>query len=150
MGWIAEFLNKGTQEVSVNGSFSKWTNVTSGVPQGSVLGPVLVMVYINELPLLVENKLKMYADDTKLYGPVASLGDAQKPQHELDVLNKLSEEWSLKFNVAKCKVMHCCAQKPRGIYYMREPMVKPRLRRPLLKKIWGSPDKYTEANKTVL
>ena len=59
----------------------------------------------------------MYAADTKLYGQVPSLDDARKLQHDLDTLNKWSEEWLLKFNVAKCRVMHCGTQNPGTLYF---------------------------------
>ena len=61
--WISEFLSNRTQRVSVNNSLSSWSKVTSGVPQGSVLGPVLFIIYVNELPDLVNSTMKMYADD---------------------------------------------------------------------------------------
>ena len=69
---ISDFLSKRTQRVAVNNSLSNWLNVLSGVPQGSVLGPVLFILYVSELPHLVNSKIKIYADDTKLFGPVTS------------------------------------------------------------------------------
>ena len=121
MGWICEFLNNRTQRVSVNNSLSECTKITSGVPQGSVLGPILFIIYVNELPSLVKSKMKMYADDTKLYRPVSDLSDVQLLQDDLDVLTEWSKKWLLKFNVAKCKIMHCGKQNPRAAYYMKRP-----------------------------
>ena len=94
-GWISEFLSHRIQRVSVNSSLSKWTKVISGVPQGSVLGPILFILYVNELPSLVNSKIKPYADDTcKLYRPVSCQSDAQKLQSDIDILSKWSKEWN--------------------------------------------------------
>ena len=83
------------------------------------MGQILFTLYVNELPSLVNNKIKLYADDTKFYGPVSCQSDAQKLQSDLDILSKWSEEWLLKFNIGKCKVMHCGNHNSRALYYMR-------------------------------
>jgi hypothetical protein len=67
LGWIKNFLTDRKQKVVLNGSNSDWTEVTSGIPQGSVLGPILFTIYINDLPDVVYNMAKLFADDTKLY-----------------------------------------------------------------------------------
>ena len=67
LGWIKNFLTDRKQKVVLNGSHSDWTEVTSGIPQGSVLGPILFTIYINDLPDVVYNMAKLFADDTKLY-----------------------------------------------------------------------------------
>jgi hypothetical protein len=64
--WIKNFLSERKQKVVLNGSNSKWTDVTSGIPQASVLGPILFTIYINNLPDVVQNVAKLFADDTKL------------------------------------------------------------------------------------
>ena len=63
------------QRVQVNGEFSPWHNVTSGILQGSVLGPILFVVFINDLPDCVDSKVFMFADDTKLYRTIAHQSD---------------------------------------------------------------------------
>ena len=113
LAWISDFLNNRKQRVSVN-----WGEVTSGVPQGSVLGPTLFILYVNELPSLVRSKIKMFADDTKLYGPVRNHADARIIQDDLNILSAWSNKWLLRFNVSKCKVMHCGRVNPKFSYYM--------------------------------
>jgi len=75
------------QRVQVNGSLSSWTRVTSGVPQGTVLGPLLLFaLYVNELPSLVSSPLLIFADDIKLYRIIWSREDWLQLQHDIDVL----------------------------------------------------------------
>jgi hypothetical protein len=66
LNWIKDFLKNRTQKVMVNGAGSEWENVTSGIPQGSVLGPILFVIYINDLPDTVESDSYLFADDTKV------------------------------------------------------------------------------------
>jgi len=84
----------------------------SGVPQGSVLGPVLFFIFINDLPSVIDTKCKVFADDTKLYHPILSLIDFEILQNDLDKLIIWSNTWLLGFNEAKCKVMHVGKHNP--------------------------------------
>ncbi|KAK3108052.1 hypothetical protein FSP39_000221 [Pinctada imbricata] len=104
--WIKEFLTNRKQRVVLNGQNSCWTDVTSGIPQGTVLGPILFLIYINDLPEAVENAVKLFADDTKLYGQVNNLSDEIKMQQDITKLTNWSDKWLLKFNADKCKHMH--------------------------------------------
>jgi hypothetical protein len=97
--WIADFLMGRKQQVVVKGSHSSWADVLSGVPQGSVLGPILFILYVNELPELVTSSVKMFADDTKLYRRVQGIQDANHLQQDLDILQDWSQQWLLCFNV---------------------------------------------------
>ena len=74
--WIKDFLTNRKQHICVRGSYSSWCNVTSGVPQGSVLGPILFIIYVNDLPEVVQSKLWMFADDTKIYYTISSNEDS--------------------------------------------------------------------------
>ena len=78
------------QCVIVSGVRSSYASVTSGVPQGSVLGPLLFLIYINDLPDAVFNLVKLFADDTKLFARIRSLSDCQKLQADLSALQSLS------------------------------------------------------------
>ena len=73
--WINSFLSQRKQRVVVNGAYSQWNDVTSGIPQGSVLGPVLFIIYINDLPETVESMVHIFADDTKIYRKIATAND---------------------------------------------------------------------------
>ena len=78
----------------------------SGVPQGSVLGPILFLVYINDLEEVVTGKILKFADDTKLFRKVNEIADKQNLQDDIDKLVKWSEKWQMLFNFGKCKCLH--------------------------------------------
>ena len=88
--WLESFLVGRKQKVVLNGEESDWTNVTSGIPQGSVLGPILFLIYINDLPDVVNNIVKLFADDTKIYAKVNTKEQEENLQSDIDNLM----EWS--------------------------------------------------------
>ena len=90
----------------VDGEVSSWKSVLSGVPQGSVLGPILFLVYINDLEEGVTGKILKFADDTKLFRKVKEIGDKQNLQDDIDKLVKWCEKWKMLFNFGKCKCLH--------------------------------------------
>ena len=94
------------QRVVVDGEVSSWKSVLSGVPQGSVLGPILFLVYINDLEEGVTGKILKFADDTKLFTKTKEIGDKQNLQDDIDKLVKWSEKWQMIFNFGKCKCLH--------------------------------------------
>ena len=101
----------------IGGSGSSWKNVTSGVPQGSVLGPLLFVAYINDLDDVVSiSGIKKFADDTKVYREVCSELDATSFQSELDSIFDWSMDWSMFFNIDKCKVMHVGSRNKKIVY----------------------------------
>ncbi|XP_072043470.1 uncharacterized protein [Amphiura filiformis] len=104
--WIQDFLSGRTQQVVVDGKTSSPTKVTSGVPQGSVLGPLLFLVYINDLPACVKNSTtRLFADDCALYKQIKSARDATLLQEDLDALQRWESTWLMKFHPSKCKVV---------------------------------------------
>ena len=103
INWISSFLCRRQQRVAVNGEKSKWFSVDSGVPQGSVLRPLLFILYVNNIPDLVDSKIKMFADDIKIYTQVTSFSDVLSFQNDLDKFYGWAREWLLRFNIAKCK-----------------------------------------------
>ena len=89
-----------------DGEVSGLKSVLSGVPQGSVLGPILCLVYINVLEEWVTCKILKFADDTKLFRKVKEIGDKQNLQDDIDKLVKWSAKWQMLFNFGKCKCLH--------------------------------------------
>ena len=104
----------------LNKTESSWKPVISGVPQGSVWGPVLFFIYINDLPDHVKSSCKIFADDTKVYSKVDSLLETTELQKDIDNLVCWSKTWLLSFNAAKCKVMHIGHGNHMGDYYMED------------------------------
>ena len=104
--WIEDWLMDREQRVVLLGSSSDWIRVKSGVPQGSVLGPLLFLIYINDIDDSVCNNLLKFADDTKVYSVVSNRKEINKLQQDLHNLCNWSQDWLILFNVDKCKVMH--------------------------------------------
>jgi len=118
--WINNWLTGRQQRVVLNGRGSDWTEVRSGVPQGSVLGPILFLIYINDLDEVVRmvNVIKKFADDTKLGQTVETLEQRRLLQEALDNLVSWAEKWDMKFNIKKCKVVHIGHGNPEHRYEM--------------------------------
>ncbi len=104
VNWIQDFLAERSQSVVLRGSSSTLLPVTSGVPQGSVLGPTLFLIYINDLPTTVNCSVSLYADDTLLYSEVTSKEDGKKFQANLDAVYNWSVDWKMPFNLTKCEM----------------------------------------------
>ena len=94
------------QQVNANGANSEWANITSGIPQGSVLGPILFVLYINDLPENIVSNVYLYADDTKVFKTITSPNDQHTLQNDLDYLTSWSSKWLLRFHPDKCNLMH--------------------------------------------
>ena len=118
--WIEEWLSGRRQRVVLNGKFSSWEEVLSGVPQGSVLGPLLFIIFINDLDAWAAGAdlLKKFADDTKIGKELVAQHSCEELQESLAGLTDWAATWGMQFNVAKCKVMHVGGRNPKFEYKM--------------------------------
>jgi len=106
INWIKAWLSDRWQRVCLDGVCSSWRKVWSGVPQGSVLGPILFLIFINDLDDHLSAKVLKFADDTKLFNTVDNQQHGQSLQNDIDILGNWALNWQMKFNVEKCKVVH--------------------------------------------
>ena len=104
--WVKEFLTNRTQKVVVDGKKSGSKPVTSGVPQGSVLGPILFVIYINDLPDVIQCFIKLFADDSKLYRRVSKIEHVEILQSCLNRAVTWADIWEMFFNLIKCHHLH--------------------------------------------
>lgn len=97
------FLTNRHQGDVIRGTYSDWSPVTSGVPQGTILGPILYLIYINDMPDVVKWTIKLFADDTKIYRELTDPNDALTLQSVLDSLAIWATDWQVKFNPRKMR-----------------------------------------------
>ena len=118
--WVEGWLKERKQRTVLNGSSSSWADVLSGVPQGSVLGPLLFVVFINDLEECTSmiSAMMKFADDTKLGNRAVNYEDCRNLQQCIDKLIIWANTWSMEFNVKKCKVMHLGRRNPIHGYTM--------------------------------
>ncbi len=116
--WLEDWLSERKQRVVLNGVSSKWLKVKSGVPQGSVLGPILFLIYANDMDDGITSKISKFADDTKIARKVTTTHGRETLQSDLDQLVSWTSEWQMKFNVEKCEVLHIGSNNNRAQYLM--------------------------------
>ena len=102
--WIEHWLTRRSQCVVLDGETSNPVPVLSGVPQGTVLGPLMFLLYINDITKDIDSPLRMFADDCLLYRIIESTEDTTKLQQDLNILSEWANTWQLNFNVTKCAV----------------------------------------------
>ena len=105
LSWIRSFLTNRKQLVKVNGENSTLDDVISGIPQGSVLGPLLFVIFINDLPEQIDSNILLFADDTKIFKEITKIDDSIMMQNDIYALEKWSNDWLLKFHPDKCHVL---------------------------------------------
>ena len=96
---LANYLENREQRVVLNGQISEWKKIKSGVPQGSVLGPLLFLIYINDLPDGITSICKTFADDTSLFTKVLDINEStNKLNTDLKKITKWAHQWKIQFN----------------------------------------------------
>ena len=114
--WIEDFLGNRTQEVVVNGSKSERRMVKSGVPKGTVLGPLLFLIYINGIESQITSSIRLFTDDSALYRPIYSESDSISLHEDIFKLQKCANTWQMAFNINKCRLL--------GITYHKSSVIK--------------------------
>ena len=105
LSWVKDFLDSRSQAVVLNGVKSDKIAVSSGAPQGSALGPILFLAYINDLPDRVKHRVS-FADDTAIYLAISSIGESITLQNDFHPLEIWEKRWDMSFNPSKCQVLH--------------------------------------------
>jgi hypothetical protein len=116
LNWIKAFLDNRTQSVIVDGEMSDSAVVTSGVPQGSVLGPILFLCYINDLPDQVSSSCRLFADDSIVYRKIDKPEDSVTLQQDLDALVAWEAKWGMSFHPDKCTILSATRKRKPAIY----------------------------------
>lgn len=116
LGWMETFLCGRSFSVKVGAARSSFRPASSGVPQGSVLGPLLFLLYVSELPSLISSTSACYADDMKFFNNPFEFSSVL--QNDCDAILRWTEEWMLPLNLAKCRVLHLGRNNPRMKYYL--------------------------------
>lgn len=122
--WIEAWLTNRKQKVGLNKKYSDWSSVVSGVPQGSVLGPLLFLIYINDLDVGIISKLGKFADDTKVARGVSNDREVDILREDLCNIFQWSVDWQMLFNLDKCTVIHLGSKNPQREYKMGNNILK--------------------------
>jgi hypothetical protein len=113
LAWFHDYLEGRLQRVVINGAYSEWLPVTSGVPQGSILGPLLFVIFINDMPSCVssDTEISLFADDSKCSRIISTIADQLALQKDLNALFNWSVKWDIDFNAKKCVMLHVKTRK---------------------------------------
>ena len=117
LDWAKQFLTGRSQCVIINGEQSDSTTVSSGVPQGTVLAPLLFLCCINDLPKNIQSTIRLYADDVILYTSINTTEDCDKLQRDLNILARWEEDWKMSFNLQKCEFLRMHKKNPIVVQY---------------------------------
>ena len=101
--WFRNFLKNRQQRVTIRGTYSNWSPVTSGVPQGTILGPPLFLLNVNDISNAVTSSIKMFADDTKIYRVINNAEDTLARKSDLDFLENWTKSWKVNLTPRNAK-----------------------------------------------
>ena len=114
--WMGDYLKDREMRTVVRDTYSSWKSVTSGVPQGSVIAPIMFQIYVNDIQNGVTSYINLFADDAKLLRVIESQNDCQQLQRDINRIYEWSLRWKLEFNTKKCHVMEIGKSKRRPIW----------------------------------
>ena len=113
---IESMLQNRRQRVVLNGTKSSWVPVLSGVPQGTVIGPILFLVYINDIREGISSKMRLFADDSIIYREIKSEADHHILMNDLKLLQEWSDKWQMIFKPEKCFIMNITNKKNPSLF----------------------------------
>lgn len=116
LNWISAFLSNRSQSVVVNGSSSNKADVLSGVPQGTVLGPILFIIFINDIVKCVDSQIRLFADDCVCYRIIRNINDCLALQKDIDRLGKWARDWGMRFQPSKCNMIRFSKKKMNTLF----------------------------------
>ena len=114
--WMKDYLQDRQMKTVIKDVSSSWCKVISGVPQGSVLAPIMFQVYINDMNEGLSSYINLFADDAKLLKVIKNLEDCMELQRDIDKIYEWSQKWKLEFNAEKCHVMEMGKSKRRPVW----------------------------------
>ena len=128
LAWMTDFLVGREMRTVVRGCKSSWRKVTSGVPQGSVLAPVMFAIYINDMTEGITSYMNLFADDAKIMRRIANEGDCETLNQDLEKIKDWSSRWNMEFNIKKCSVMEFgkSERRIRGNYLLGDEKIQKR------------------------
>ena len=126
--WMGDYLKEREMRTVIRDNYSSWSGVTSGVPQGSVLAPIMFQIYINDMQEGLNSYINLFADDAKLLRVIKRQAYCMELQRDIDKIHEWSKRWKLEFNAKKCHVMEMGKSKTRPTwkYKMGEVIMKSR------------------------
>lgn len=122
--WIKNWLVGRKQRVQIKGNYSQWAEVISGVPQGSVLGPLLFIIFIDDITEGLLSKVSIFADDLKIMGIVNTEEQIEQFQADLTRISNWAVKWGMSFNIQKCQVLHLDHKNRNASYYLQGEQIK--------------------------
>ena len=122
--WMKAFLSNRQQRVLCNGCPSTWSRVVSGVPQGSILGPLLFLIYVNDIGDNLTSHSRLFADDCVIYREISESSGCSTMQEDLVRVYEWTQKWQLALNLSKCKAIICISNKRRPAYRLNNVAVE--------------------------